>query len=79
MLGRKEAKKRFGQAFFSKTNNYGTPIKKRVDRTEEQPTFWEFVQHVKQRPSSNPHWAPVYQGGKSIDFINLGQKLRTIF
>ena len=61
-MHRERAKKRFGEAFFSKANHFGTPIfNMNVDRTLDQPTFWEFVQHVKEKPTGNEHWAPVYQ------------------
>ena len=32
-----------------------------IDRTAEQPTFWEFVQAVKENPGGNEHWTPAYQ------------------
>ena len=60
-MHRARAKKRFGEAFFSKANHFGTPIfNMNVDRTVDQPTFWEFVQYVKENPAGNEHWTPVY-------------------
>ena len=54
---RSKAKKRFGEAFFSKANHFGSPIcNMNVDRTVEQPTFWEFVQAVKENPGMVARW-----------------------
>ena len=59
LMHRERAKKRFGEAFFSKANHFGTPIfNMNVDRTLDQPTFWEFVQYVMEKPTGNEHWAP---------------------
>ena len=59
---REEAKRRFGEEFFSAANNFGSPIKNTVGkRTEQLPTFWEFVQYVKEKPSGDEHWTPVHR------------------
>ena len=69
---RSRAKKRFGEAFFSKANHFGTPIcNMNVDRTAEQPTFWEFVQAVKENPGGNEHWTPAYQGRNSMELLKF--------
>ena len=61
LMHRARAKERFGEAFFSKANHFGTPIfNMNVDRTLDQPTFWEFVQYVKENPEGNEHWAPAH-------------------
>ena len=60
-MHRTRAKKRFGESFFSKANNFGTIFSDmRIDRTLEQPTFWEFVQSVKENPTGNEHWSPIH-------------------
>ena len=43
------AERRFGHQFFSKANHFGTPlpVRKKGHRTKELPTFWEFIQFVK--------------------------------
>ena len=42
------AVRRFGKEFFSRRNNFGAPLPlSKGRRTEELPTFWEFVQFVK--------------------------------
>ncbi len=57
---RADAIAHLGRDFFSKENNYGTPVKVNGYRTAALPSFWEFVQYVK---ASNPqkmdeHWRP---------------------
>ena len=46
---RAAAVRRFGREFFSRRNNFGAPLplRKKGRRTGELPTFWEFVQFVK--------------------------------
>ena len=59
---RKRARQRFGETFFSAGNNFGSPLQtKRGTRVEELPTFWEFVQYVKAKPTGDGHWAPVFR------------------
>ena len=43
------AERRFGRQFFSKANHFGAPlpVRKKGRRTAELPTFWEFIQYVK--------------------------------
>ena len=54
---------KFGESFFNKSNNYGTPVMPaRNKRTANMPSFWEFVQYVKDtRPveAMDEHWCPV--------------------
>jgi len=58
---RREARRRFGEDFFSADNNFGSPVKNsRGKRVEGLPVFWEFVQYVKRSPMADEHWAPVY-------------------
>ena len=59
---RREAKRRFGESFFSAGNNFGSPLRNsRGRRVEGLPIFWEFVQYVKRSPMADEHWAPVYR------------------
>ena len=59
---RREARRRFGEDFFSADNNFGSPVKNsRGKRVEGLPVFWEFVQYVKRSPMADEHWAPVYR------------------
>ena len=46
---RAAALERFSREFFSRSNNFGAPlpVRKKGRRTEELPTFWEFIQYVK--------------------------------
>ncbi len=37
---------RFGSDFFSAERFYGAPFNVTDRRSDEQPIFWEFVQHV---------------------------------
>ena len=46
---RKNATARFGEAFFSRENNYGAPLPVSRDRgwrTLALPTFWEFARFL---------------------------------
>ena len=44
---RKSALKKFGSKFFEEKNNFGAPMLPKGPRTAQLPTFWEFVQYLK--------------------------------
>ena len=44
---RKSALKKFGSKFFEEKNNFGAPMPPKGPRTAQLPTFWEFVQYLK--------------------------------
>ena len=59
---RKAALERFGESFFSRDNNFGTPVMPESGkRTPEMPTFWEFVQFLKKADPArlDMHWKPM--------------------
>ena len=44
---RKSAVKKFGSDFFDEKHNFGAPTPPKGPRTAQLPTFWEFVQYLK--------------------------------
>ena len=64
---RKSFTKQFSEEYLSESNNYGAPVpvvKKTntTDRSPLQPTFWEFVQFVKDTKPMlmDEHWKPMH-------------------
>ena len=58
---------KFGEEYLSKVNNYGAPIPVqdghyKMNRSSLLPTFWEFVQYVKDTDpeSMDEHWKPMH-------------------
>lgn len=62
---RRLAVKKFGDDFFSESNNFGSPVPLLPGRKRDAnlPIFWEFVQALKlSRPSRmDEHWQPTWQ------------------
>jgi len=58
---RKLAINKFGNSFFSKENNYGSPFYVEKRYNERLPSWWEFIQHVlNTNPSSfDEHYRPI--------------------
>jgi len=60
---REKAIQKFSSSYFSKSNNSGSPIppSEPFTRTADLPSWWEFVQYVKDTPPGNhdEHWKPV--------------------
>ena len=44
---RKMALKKFGESFFEEKNNFGAPVPPKGLRIKELPTFWEFIQFIR--------------------------------
>jgi len=44
---RKRALEKFGAEFFSEKNYFGCPVPPKGLRRKEMPTFWEFVQYIR--------------------------------
>jgi hypothetical protein len=44
---RAQALKKFGAEFFSEKNHFGAPVTPKGLRRRELPTFWEFVQYIR--------------------------------
>ena len=66
---REEARRKFGEDFFSAENKFGCPMEKgRWDkntgwvRVDGMPIFWEFVKYIINKPISKLpfQWQPIY-------------------
>jgi hypothetical protein len=44
---RKRALEKFGAEFFSEKNYFGCPVPPKGLRRKDMPTFWEFVQFIR--------------------------------
>jgi hypothetical protein len=44
---RKRALEKFGAEFFSEKNYFGCPVPPKGLRRKDMPTFWEFVQYIR--------------------------------
>ena len=77
---RDEARRRFGDNFFSAGNNFGSPMKSvRRVRREGMPIFWEFVKYVINEPMSKLpfEWSPInsYCGPCEIKYEITGKSI----
>ena len=61
---RKQARRRFGDNFFSSGNKFGCPMNSTISprRVEGMPIFWEFVKYIISEPMSKlpSEWSPIY-------------------
>ena len=60
---REQARRRFGDNFFSPGNKFGCPMNStRAVRVEGMPIFWEFVKYIISEPMSKlpSEWSPIY-------------------